>query len=300
MSDQLRKPLVAVVGASGTVGLELMQRLEARHDLVVYSLGGRAPRSELYTKAQRADVVVLCLPEAAAAEFVAHAPASMRILDASPAHRTAEGWVYGLPELNATQSAQIRQATRVANPGCYATGAILLMRPLMACMVQPSLQVAITAVGGVSAGGQRMLNEAQDSPFGYRLFGLDQAHRHIPEIQQYSGLQSTPIFMPAVAAHQRGTVVQIPFSASQLGLSYTDVCNSLRAAYRDTPGVKFVERTEPRFIDASELAGQDGVVIQVFADETEERFVLVAQFDNLGRGAAGAAETNLTLMLGLA
>lgn len=300
------KRSVVIVGSSGTVGIDLGQRLEKMADsITVVGLSRDHSPQERQKILNSATIAVLCLPEAAAVEFVQEAKAylHLRILDASPAHRTHNDWVYGLPELDACQEDRIRSAPRVANPGCYATGAILLLRPLMQAMHPQAFEqpdITITAIGGVTSGGRRMIEQAQAEPFGYRLFGLTQQHRHIPEIQMFSGLVQEPIFMPAVVAHQRGTTVQIPLTTKALGLSFDEVSAALHAAYAHTPNVQVCASAEGvRFLDGAELAGQDGVRIDLLADKGKHRMVLVARFDNLGKGAAGAAEHNLRLMLGL-
>lgn len=299
----MHKPNVLIVGNSGTVGLDLINRLSTMSGAIVVSgLSRSHTPSERHALLQAADIAVLCLPESAAVAFVQEASAypSLRILDASPAHRTNAGWTYGLPDLSRTQEESIRTARYVANPGCYATGAILLLRPLMQALAQKGVtdqpNVAITAIGGVSSGGNKMMAQAQASPFGYRLFGLTQEHRHIPEIQTFAGLNEEPIFMPAVAAHQRGTMVQIPFTTKQLGLSVDDTIAALQRAYAGT-SVAVHAYTDDRFLDGGELASQDGVRIDVLVDADKRRMVLVARFDNLGKGAAGAAVHNLRLML---
>lgn len=292
---------IVIVGASGTVGLDLVQRLQNRETLVVKQLDARAAAVEREAVLAGADMAVLCLPEKAALDFVANASPDLRILDASSAHRTADGWTYGLPELGGDQAQRIRSAKRVANPGCYATGAILLLRPLRAAVPADwPLQVAITGVGGFTSGGRKMIADASAKGMGYRLYGLDQDHRHIPEIQHFSGLSSAPIFMPSIAGHERGTLVQIPFSSEHLGLTYEQVLSLLQEAYKATPHVRVVPDTDGvRYLDAAALAGTDDVVIQVHTDASRTRFVLTAQFDNLGKGATGAAEQNIVLMLDL-
>ncbi len=296
-----RKPVVVIVGASGTVGLSLAERL-ARTDEVTVVAVNTSTSAEDYDRAlSQADVAVLCLPPDAAQAFVERAPAGLRILDASSAHRVSPGWVYGLPELDGDQPQRIRDASRVANPGCYATGAILLLRPIMAALhpgVQ--LQVAITAVGGASSGGRGMLRQHEQCEVGYRLYGLTGDHRHLPEIQQYANLATEPVFMPAVGGYERGTLVQIPFVRAHLQLSYAEVVAALQQAYANTPRVRVEGLVDgQRFLSGDDLAGQDDVRLMVLTDEAQRRFVLVAQFDNLGKGAAGAAEQNLRLMLGL-
>ncbi|MNR71872.1 N-acetyl-gamma-glutamyl-phosphate reductase [compost metagenome] len=291
----MAKPLVCIEGASGTVGLSLQERLTARDDLELVCLSSRTSETERGRARAAAAVTVLCLPETAARDAVASASAEARILDASPAHRLAPGWVYGLPELDFMQPQRIRNAIRVANPGCYATGAVLLLRPLAGRL---SGAVAIAAVGGRSAGGRRMIEDHAQSSFGYRLFGLDLAHRHVPEIEHYGQLPQTPVFMPAVAGHHQGTLVQIPLSLPALGMNFSQLCDLYRARYAGT-GVQVVAGAQAKYLDASQLAHTDGVQLQLLCDAQEHNVLAAALFDNLGKGAAGAAEQNLELMLGL-
>ncbi|KWT95563.1 N-acetyl-gamma-glutamyl-phosphate reductase [Variovorax sp. WDL1] len=242
---------------------------------------------------------MLCLPEAAARAAVASAPKGLRILDASPAHRTAEGWVYGLPELSKDQPGAIRHADRVANPGCYATGAILLLRPFAKELADADYPVSVTAVGGYTSGGKKMIEAFAADPFGYRLYGLDLNHRHVPEIVRFAQLKSTPVFMPAVAGYARGTLVQVPLHLTALGLRLEEVVERLQGAYRLTRVHVDVD-TDTRHLDArcTGTNDEDGVFVSVHPSVDSSCLVLSAAFDNLGKGAAGAALNNVLLMLG--
>lgn len=302
----MAQPTVVIVGSSGTVGLDLAQRLHAIAGLTVLGLSRDTSATERQAILNRADLAVLCLPEAAAIEFTKEAQQypRLRLLDASPAHRTHPDWVYGLPELDTAHASTIANAARVANPGCYATGAVLLLRPLMNALAERGIQeqpdIAITAIGGVTSGGKKMIAQAEQEPFGYRLFGLDQTHRHIPEIKAYARLNEEPIFMPAVVAHQRGTMVQIALTTRQLGLSVDEAVAALQEAYANTPSVQVhMNEGDVRVLDGAELALQDGARVDVLTDGAKRRLVLVVRFDNLGKGAAGAAEQNVRLMLNL-
>lgn len=304
--NSTKKPVVAIVGNSGTVGLDLEKRLQNMHGIELVSLSRTQTLAERTRILKTADVAVLCLPEHAAVEFVQNAQAypRLRILDASSAYRTHPNWMYGLPELNGHQPERIHTAMHVANPGCYATGAILLLRPIMDALVKRGISVqpdvAITAIGGVTSGGTKMIAQSEAEPFGYRLFGLNQQHRHIAEIKTFAGLLDEPTFMPAVVAHQRGTMIQIPFNATTLGLTFDESRAALQAAYAQTLNIKVhASAGGVRFLDGAELAGVDGVRIDVLGSEDKRRMVLVARFDNLGKGAAGAVEQSLRLMLDL-
>lgn len=302
----MNKPTVVIVGSSGTVGLDLAQRLHAIDSITVQTLSRDTSAQERQEILRHADLAVLCLPEAAAIEFTKEAEQypHLRMLDASPAHRTNPDWVYGLPELDDNHAGAIARAAKVANPGCYATGAVLLLRPLMQALAKRGIaeqpDIAITAIGGVTSGGKKMIAQASQEPFGYRLFGLNQTHRHIPEIKQFANLSEEPIFMPAVVAHQRGTMVQIALTTRQLGLSVDEVVTALKDAYASTSSVQVhAGEGDVRFLDGADLALQDGARVDVLADGAKRRLVLVVRFDNLGKGAAGAAEQNVRLMLGL-
>jgi N-acetyl-gamma-glutamyl-phosphate reductase len=305
---------VFIDGEAGTTGLEIRERLAALSAIRVASIAGDARKNP---EARRAlmgevDLVVLCLPDAAAVEAVTLAEQlgnrAPRIVDASTAHRVADGWVYGFPELDKRQADAIRSAPRVANPGCYPTGGIALLRPLVDAGLLPAdYPVAVNAVSGYSGGGKSMIEtyEVAHSAPDFELYGLGLSHKHVPELQRYSGLTRRPIFVPSVGNFRQGMLVSVPLHLDTLpgAPSAADLHRALDAHYRDTVLVRVVPEAEAAKLngrlDALALNGTDKLELYVFANDAERQAVLVARLDNLGKGAAGAAVQNIKLMLGL-
>jgi N-acetyl-gamma-glutamyl-phosphate reductase len=259
-----------------------------------------------------ADLVILCLPDDAAEEAVALVadlgPAGPRVLDASTAHRCTEGWVYGFPELSVDQSAAIAAASRVANPGCYATGAIALTRPLIEAGIIPAdFPLTINAVSGYSGGGRTMIEAyiAKKAP-SFELYGLGLGHKHLPEIMRYGKLARRPLFVPSVANFRQGMLVSIPLFLDALPgkAAAADVEAALAGHFAGARTVKVVPAREHAErngrLDAEGLNGTDMMELYVFANEDQRQAVLVARLDNLGKGASGAAIENAKLMLGIA
>lgn len=300
-------PLVFIDGDQGTTGLQIRDRLRGRSDLRLLTLP-EAERRDPTRRAQalnECDIALLCLPDAAARDAVAmvHNPA-VRLIDASSAHRTAPGWVYGLPELAAGQPARIAVATRISNPGCYPTGALLLLRPLVDAGLLPASQpLAIHAVSGYSGGGKARIGEVEaggSAPF--LAYGLGLDHKHVPEIQQHAGLQARPIFLPSYGSFAQGIVLTIPLHLDSLpGRPEAAALQAALAAHH--AGHAHV-RLQPLAtaadavtLDPTALNGSDDVALRVLHHPGHRQAVLTAVFDNLGKGAAGAAVQNLDLVL---
>lgn len=300
-------PLVFIDGDQGTTGLQIVDRLRDRRDLRLQTL----PEAERRDPARRADalnacdIALLCLPDAAARDAVAlvRNPA-VRVIDASSAHRTAPGWVYGLPELAAGQPARIAAATRISNPGCYPTGAVLLLRSLVdAGLLAPDTALAIHAVSGYSGGGKARIAEVQAGggpPL--QVYGLGLDHKHVPEIQQQAGLRSRPIFLPAYGRFAQGIVLTIPLQLDALpGRPDAAALHAALAAHHaGQPRVRLqplATAADGVTLDPTALNGTDDIALWVLHHPGHRQAVLAAVFDNLGKGAAGAAVQNLDLLL---
>jgi N-acetyl-gamma-glutamyl-phosphate reductase len=301
---------VFIDGEAGTTGLQIRQRLEGRSDIVLLSIDP-ARRKDADARAEllnAADAVILCLPDAAAIEAVALIEnPDVRVIDASTAYRTAEGWTYGFAEMTAGQRAAIAGATRVSNPGCYPTGAIGLIRPLVEAGILPAdWPVTINAVSGYSGGGKAMIAEFEQggTSDSFRLYGLTLAHKHVPEIQVHGGLITRPIFSPSVGRFAQGMLVEIPLHLGLLGGSSTlaDVQAALAAHYAGEAFVEVASLAESTGLGGLEpeaLNNTNRMKLFVFGNESTGQARLVAQLDNLGKGASGAAVQNLNLVLGL-
>jgi N-acetyl-gamma-glutamyl-phosphate reductase len=304
---------VFIDGQSGTTGIGIAERLREIPGIAVHALPHHERRSPDARQAamQAADLVILCLPDDAARESAALAQAlgddAPKILDASTAHRIAPGWVYGFAELWPDQPDKIARAGRVANPGCYATGAIALLRPLVAeGLVPADAPLSINAVSGYSGGGKAMIaaHEADGGP-AFELYGLNLAHKHIPEIVTHAGLARAPIFVPSVAHVRQGMVVSIPLHLDLLpaGVTAAHLVEAFADFYADYRGNQGQVRVAPPAPDGrlvlDGLADTDGMELSVYAREDLRMAVLVARLDNLGKGASGAAVQNTKLMLGL-
>ena len=298
---------VFIDGAEGTTGLEIHDRLVARDGVEVIRLDDavRKVASRRVEAARAADIAILCLPDAAAVEMVAALEGTdTRIIDASSAHRTAPDWTYGFAELRLRQRDAIRNARLVSNPGCYPTGFLALMAPLVERGLLPAdANYAVHAVSGYSGGGKALIARFADEPnIGFRSYGLSLDHKHLPEMQAHAGLARAPVFAPAVAPVYRGMIVEVPLDLAALGVRDADLLTAaLVERFADEPGVRVAELSEEdapaELLLRADSPPTDRLTLHVFANEARAR--LIATLDNLGKGAAGAAVQNLNIMAGL-
>lgn len=297
-------------GAEGTTGLEIRERLEGRSEFTLIELDPKYRRDpDARENALRsADFAILCLPDAAAREAVSLAGDSpVRIIDASTAHRTDGRWTYGFAELARGQRAAIAASDRVANPGCYAVAFVALVRPLVdAGLLGAATRLSVHAASGYSGGGRAMIAEFEGgAPSAFRSYGLALDHKHLPEMRAHAGLDSPPLFSPAVVATHRGMLVEIPLTRGMLARAAdgADLIAAYRAHYADSATISIAGPAEAAAmaqLPIERCAGTDRLEIMVFASPTGEEFRLCALLDNLGKGAAGSAVQNLNLMAGIA
>lgn len=302
---------VFIDGAEGTTGLKIHQYFRKRDDIELLEIdkNRRKDLEERLALVKKADVSFLCLPDAAAREIAAAAPAECRILDTSTAHRTDDAWVYGMPELCQDQRKMIAESSRVAVPGCHATGVILLIKPLLeAGLLTADYPFCACSLTGYSGGGKKMIAQYEDGDrkrgnSGYqdilcspRQYGLSQSHKHLPEILKATGIARPPAFTPIVADYYSGMEVTVPVRAD--GLCRDQVVQTIKEYYSGQPLVAFKEHMDDGgFIAASQLSGTNRLEITV--EGNDENILLIALYDNLGKGASGAAVQNMNIMLGI-
>lgn len=297
---------VFIDGAVGTTGIDIRERLSGRTGIAVAALD-EARRKDPAARAEAlndADIAILCLPDDAAREAVALVRSgTTRIIDASSAHRVAEGWTYGFPELDAGQAARIADARFVSNPGCYPTAFLALVAPLVrAGLVPADWPLTYNATSGYSGGGKAMIAEFEDggTDTAFRAYALGLAHKHLPEMRTHAGLAHPPIFAPAVARLNRGMLGEVPLPLKQLpgAPSIAAIEDTLAAAYADSPLIAVV-RGDATAIAIEENSGTDRMTLRVCGNADSGHVRLIATLDNLGKGAGGAAVQNLNIMAGL-
>ena len=297
-------PKIFIDGSAGTTGLRIYERLADRADLELIILSDELRKD---TNARReainsADIAFLCLPDAAAIEAVSLVENdATAIIDTSTAHRTSDGWTYGFPELRG-QREKIAVSKRIANPGCHATGFIALVAPLVqAGVISEDALLSAFSLTGYSGGGKKMIAEYDDESRDAlldapRQYGLSQSHKHLPEMAKICGIKNAPVFCPIVGDFYSGMEVTVPLFASQIGGTLDDI-RRIYAEYYTKGLVSYAESDEGGFLSAGALSGRDDLKISAYGNA--DRIILTARFDNLGKGASGAAIQNMNILLGV-
>ena len=296
---------VFIDGSSGTTGLKINERLSERKDIQLISLPEENRKDIKYRRRaiNEADIVFLCLPDAAAIEAVACIEnENTAVIDTSTAHRVSDGWIYGFPEFRGMKE-KIANSKKIANPGCHAGGFLALVRPLIEAGALPKdIVLSCFSLTGYSGGGKKMIEE-YESPERPNLFSaprqyaLSQKHKHLPEMTKIAGLTNEPIFCPIVADFYSGMEVSVPLSARTVGIEKKEIVDIYKKYYDGTI-VRYKENPDENgFLSAAAMSGRDDMEISVLGNE--ERFVLVSRFDNLGKGASGSAIQNMNILLGI-
>lgn len=298
---------VFIDGGHGTTGLEIRERLAGRSGLSLVEID-ETRRKDANARREAlndADIVILCLPDDAAREAASLiANDRTRVIDASTAHRTAPGWSFGFHEIFEGGMARLAEAKRVSNPGCYPTGFLALVKPLVDAGIVPAdWPLTVNAVSGYSGGGKAMIAEFEngDAETAWRTYGLSLAHKHVPEMQRHAGLAHPPIFAPSVARTYRGMVVEVPLMTGAMSTapSANAIREALRKAFAASPIVSLVEDFQETALTVEHAANTDRLDLFVFANEADTQVRLCAALDNLGKGAAGAAVQTLNILAGL-
>lgn len=305
---------IFIDGAAGTTGLEIRERLAARSELAMIALSDGERKDPVARKRalNAADLVILCLPDEAARQAVSLIENPLtKVIDASTAHRVAPDWDFGFAELEPNGYQRISDSRRVSNPGCWSTGFLAIVRPLVrAGLIPVDFPLTTNGVSGYSGGGKSMIAEFEDKDStAYtqtvsRIYGLNLMHKHIPEMQKHAGLSYPPLFQPSVGRFYRGMLVEVPLQLWALPAKPTsrDIHAALVKAYPDRPLVRVASLEDAAAItslDAEILAGSNTLTLYVFGNDKTQQARVVAAFDNLGKGASGAAVQNMNIMLGL-